>query len=119
MSLTSELMAQSIPSGLASQLGYDTVQTGVSAAGSTQATATQLTSDAAIVSTVSASQGVILPNRPGEFAVTNTSATNLNVYPPVGSTFAASTVNLPRVLAQNQTMRGNTAGTTIFAVTSS
>lgn len=117
MSLTSELMAQSIPSGLAAQLGYDTVQTGVSAAGSTQATATQLTSDAAIVSTVSASQGVILPNRPGEFAVTNTSATQLAVYPPVGSTFAGSSLNASRPLTVGQTLRGNTAGTTIFAVT--
>jgi hypothetical protein len=117
MSLTSELMAQGIASGLAAQLGYDAVQTGVSAAGNSQATATQLTSDAAIVSTVSASQGVILPNRPGEFAVTNTSATNLNVFPPVGSTFAGSSLNAARVLTQNQTIRGNTAGTTIFAVT--
>jgi len=119
MSLTSELMAQGFPPGLALQMGYDPVQTGVSAAGSTQATATQLTADAATVSTVSGGQGVILPNRPGEFAVTNLASTNLLVYPPVGSTFAGSTLNSGRTLTQNQTMRGNTAGLTIFAVTSS
>lgn len=117
MSLTSELMGNSMPSALALQLGFDTPQTGVSAAGNSQATATALTADAAIVSTVSASQGVIVPNRPGIFAVTNTSATALTVYPPVGSTFAGSSLNAGRSLTQGQTLIGVTAGTTIFAVT--
>lgn len=115
MSLTSELMAQGIAAGLALQLGWDTPQTGVSAAGSTQLTATQLVSDCAIVSTVSASQGVILPNRPGDYAVTNTSATPLTVYPPVGSTFAGFSLNQGRTLTTAQTLRGSSAGLTIFA----
>lgn len=115
MSLTAELMAQGMPSGLAAQLAWDTPQTGVSAAGSSQATATQLTADCAIVSTVSASQGVILPNRPGDYAVTNTSATSLTVYPPVGSTFAGSSLNAGRAVTQGQTLRGSSAGLTIFA----
>src|SRR5882757_1145971 len=109
MSLTSELMAQGVAGGLALQLGWDTPQTGVSAAGSTQATATQLTSDAAIVSTVSASQGVILPNRPGEFVVTNTSATALTVYPPIGSNFADRAVNVGRSLTDRKSTRLNSS----------
>lgn len=118
MSLTQELMGQGLPSGLALQLGFDTPQTGVSAAGNSQATATALVADCAIVSTVSASQGVIVPNRPGFWAVTNTSSTSLTVYPPVGSNFAGAAANASRPLAQNQTMIGFTAGTTIFALTS-
>lgn len=117
MALSNELMAAGMAAGLANPLGLDTPQTGVSAAGSSQATATALTADAAIVSTVSSSQGVIVPNRPGFFAVTNTSATSLTVYPPVGSTFAGSSLNAGRTLTQNQTLIGFTAGTTIFAVT--
>ena len=117
MPLSSELMAQGMPPGLANPLGFDTPQTGVSAAGNSQATATQLTADAAIVSTVSASQGVILPNRSGEFVVTNTSATTLAVYPPVGSTFAGSSLNAARNLTTGQTLWAVTAGLTIFATT--
>lgn len=117
MSLTSELMAAGMPAGQAGPLGFDTPQTGVSAAGSSQATATQLTADAALVSTVSASQGVILPNRTGEFVVTNLASTPLTVYPPVGSTFAGSALNAGRTLNQNQTLWAVTAGLTIFATT--
>lgn len=117
MSLTQELMGAGLPPALALQLGFDTPQTGVSAAGSTQATATALTADCATVSTVSASQGVIIPNRPGAYAVTNLSATALTVYPPVGSTFAGSALNAGRSLTQNQTLLAFSAGLTIFAVT--
>lgn len=115
MSLSSELMAQGMAAGLANPLGFDTPQTGVSAAGNSQATATQLVADAAIVSTVSASQGVILPNRTGEFVVTNTNATALTVYPPVGSTFAGFNLNQGRTVNQAQTLWAVTAGTTIFS----
>ncbi len=116
MSLSSELMAAGMPAGQANPLGFDTPQTGVSAAGSSQTTATQLVADAAIVSTVSAGQGVILPNRTGEFVVTNSSGTNLTVYPPVGSTFAGSALNAGRTVnANGQTLWAVTAGLTIFA----
>ncbi len=57
--------------------------TGISAAGATQATATLLTKDINVVSTVSASQGVLLPAEQAgyEIIVINSSATQLNVYP--------------------------------------
>lgn len=115
MSLTQELMAAGMPAAQANPLGFDTPQTGVSAAGNSQATATQLVADAAIVSTVSASQGVILPNRSGEFVVTNSNVTALTVYPPVGSSFAGLSANAPKTVNQNQTLWAVTAGLTIFA----
>lgn len=116
MSLSSELMANGMSAALANPLGFDNPQTGVSAAGNSQATATALVSDAAVVSTVSASQGVILPNRPGFFAVSNTNATSLTVYPPVGSNFNGGTTNAGLAVAQNKTLFAYSAGTTIFAV---
>ena len=63
------------------------VQTSISAAGATQGTATALTKDISIVSTVSAGQGVVLPTAIAGMVliVNNTSATSLNVYPAVGA----------------------------------
>ncbi len=116
MSLTSELIGVGMPSNLALQLGLDAPALTVSAAGTTQATATQLISDASLVTVVGASSGVIVPNRPGIFCVTNNTATTLAVYPPVGGTFAGSALNAGRNLTQGQTMMGQTAGLTIFAV---
>ena len=118
MSLSNELMAQSMPAGLALQVGLDVAQTGVSAAGNSQATATQLVADCAVVSTVSASQGVIIQNRPGFGAVANTSGTTLTVYPPVGSNFNGGTTNAGLSVASNKAMVWFTAGLTIFAVVS-
>jgi len=62
------------------------VQTGVSAAGSTQGTATALTKDINVVSTVSAGQGVVLPTAVAGMmiSVTNTSANSVLVYPATG-----------------------------------
>lgn len=116
MSLTAELMAVGMASNLAAQLGFDAPQTGVSAAGNSQATATQLTADAAIVSTVSASQGVILQGLPGFKAVANTSGTTLTVYPPVGSNFNGGTTNAGLSVAANKALLAYSAGLTIFAV---
>lgn len=116
MSLTSELMSVGIQAQAALQLGLDPPQTGVSAAGNSQATATALTADCAVVSTVSASQGVIIPNRPGFGAVANTSGTNLAVYPPVGSNFNGGTTNAALTLLAGKTLIYFSAGLTNFAV---
>ena len=117
MSLSNELMAEGIAANLALQLGLDTPALTVSAAGTTQATATQLAGDAALVTVVGANSGVIVPNRPGFFCVTNNTSTSLSVYPPVGSTFAGGALNAARAVTQGQTIVGFTAGLTIFAVT--
>jgi hypothetical protein len=63
------------------------VSTGIVAAGSGLGTATPLTRDINVVSTVSATQGVSLPTElaGSETIVINASATDLNVYPSVGT----------------------------------
>lgn len=62
------------------------VQTGISAAGASQGTATALTKDINVVSTVSTGQGVILPTAVAGMmiSITNTSANSLVVYPASG-----------------------------------
>ena len=56
--------------------------TGISAAGTTQATATAITKDFNVVSTVLSGNGVILPVIAGmRMAIINTSANSLLVYP--------------------------------------
>jgi len=71
------------------------VATGISAAGSTQGTATAITKDINVVSTVSASQGVVLPTAIAGMViiVNNTSATSLNVYPASGATINSLATN--------------------------
>jgi len=65
--------------------GYtiSSVATGISAAGSTQGTATVLAKDINVVATVSAGQGVVLPTAVAGMRITvlNTSGTALSVYP--------------------------------------
>jgi hypothetical protein len=72
------------------------VSTGITAAGSTQATATTLTRPINVVSTVSASTGVILPVVPAgaRVIVMNTSGTALNVYPPSGAAVNSAATNV-------------------------
>jgi hypothetical protein len=71
------------------------VTTGITAAGSTQGTATTLTRPINVVSTVSASTGVILPTVPAgaRILVMNTSGTALNVYPPSGAAINSAATN--------------------------
>ncbi len=71
------------------------VATGISAAGSTQGTATAITKDINIVSTVSTGQGIVLPTAIAGMViiVNNTSATDLNVYPASGATINSLATN--------------------------
>ena len=71
--------------------------TGISSAGSTQATATTLPSNWNYVETVSAdTTGVVLKAMtPGEkFGVTNATATSCVLYPPSGAAFNGGTANV-------------------------
>lgn len=72
-----------------------TVATGISAAGSTQATATVLTSDVSFISTATASTGVLLPvGEPSKtMTVFNGGANTMSIYPPVGGTINGGSVN--------------------------
>jgi hypothetical protein len=71
------------------------VATGISAAGSTQGTATALAKDINVVSTVSAGQGVVLPTAVAgmRISVFNTSATALSVYPATGGAINSLAAN--------------------------
>ena len=71
------------------------VGTGISANGISQATATALTKEFNIVSTVSAGQGVVLPTAVAGMAITitNSSATNLAVYPASGAAINSLSAN--------------------------
>lgn len=73
-----------------------TVATGLSAAGSTQATAAPIVEDFSVFSTVAAGQGAILPaqsDRLDSYEVANLGANALLVYPPVGGTINALAAN--------------------------
>ena len=77
------------------------VSTGISAAGSTQGTATALTRPINVVSTVSAGQGVVMPTTTAgmRIIVMNTSATALNVYPATGGAINSGATNAAYSLA--------------------
>jgi hypothetical protein len=76
---------------------------GVTATGTTQATAAPLSASSSVVGTVTAGSGVLLPvpTIPGtRHDVINTAATALNVYPPIGWSVFGDAPNAPRVLPQ-------------------
>lgn len=80
--------------------------TGISAAGTTQATATALTTDINTISTCAAGAGVILPV--GELSksvtVVNNGANNLAVYPPVGGALGLLATNIASFVSPGQSM---------------
>ncbi len=65
----------------------------ISAAGSTQGTATAITSDNVNVTTVGAGQGVILPAGCYRVTVRNSGANTLKVYPPSGAALGPNGTN--------------------------
>lgn len=84
MSSTPELLSLGLPWQLAAQLGAD-AQTAVSAAGTTQATATAATGQFIEVGTAASNAGVMLPDGASVYVVYNGGANTMKVYPPVGS----------------------------------
>jgi hypothetical protein len=115
MPLASRLVSAGIPSTAATAI-LGTVATGLTAAGTTQATALQLGSDINVCSTVAASTGVILQamNPGDEVIVRNGGANALLVYPPVGGTINALSANAGYSVATatpNATIRCLTATT--------
>lgn len=86
MGIASEMMRGGLSAGAAKAINGQ-VATGISAAGSTLATATALVAGHNIVSTVSTDQGVALPNTEvgDEILVYNGTTTPLTVYPPTSS----------------------------------
>jgi hypothetical protein len=83
--------------------------TGLSAAGTTQGTATAIPSgqDWSVFDTVAAGQGAILPaagvSAGEEYVVSNHGANALLIYPPVGGTIGGGAVNAAYSLAAGKT----------------
>lgn len=86
MPLAKNVMGAGISAGQARALNGNTVNSAVSAAGTTQGTATAITADVNNVTTATTGQGVILYN--GEIGddqvVYNGTTTDIRVYPPTG-----------------------------------
>ena len=78
----------------------------VTAAGTTQGTATALTSQYNVVTTGTANQGVILPANPTSgtlpIYVVNNTTVLIDVYPPSGSKFNGMTSNAPLIIPRGQ-----------------
>lgn len=86
MAAAREMMQGGLSAGQARAInGFQNLT--VSAAGSTLATATALVASHNVVTTVSASQGVVLPNTEigDEYFIYNATTTPLTIYPPTSS----------------------------------
>ncbi len=90
--------------------------TGISAAGSTQGTATAITTDINIVSTVGASQGVVLPTATAGrvLKVTNLGANALSIYPASGASIDALSANAATTLAVGMSIEIMATSTTVW-----
>jgi hypothetical protein len=78
----------------ASSYHIRSVATGISANGSTQGTATAITKEINIISTVASGAGIILPAIAGAVVtITNTSANSLLVYPATGASINSLSAN--------------------------
>lgn len=102
MALGYKAFAQGLSGPLA--LSQQDCATSVSAAGTTQGTATELTAADSEVTTVASGAGVVLSSQiaPGdEQTVFNAGANALKIYPPSGMKINALTANVPMTLATN------------------
>jgi hypothetical protein len=88
--------------------------TGITAAGSSQGTATVLSKEFNVVSTVSSGQGVILPTAVAGMAIiiTNTSANSLLVYPHSGGDINGAAANAAYSQGPGSTLQYITPNTT-------
>lgn len=89
-------ISSTLPDGITLSAVLNTVSATVSAAGSTQGTATSLTSDFNVVTTVSANTGVKLPNPSAgrTVIVVNKGANALRVYPDTSDIIDALSANV-------------------------
>jgi len=81
---------------------------GLTATGSTQGTALNLSADVNVVTTTAASTGVLLPSNPSpgdEIVVANLGANALNVYPNTGGAIQALAANTAFSLAAGKTAK--------------
>lgn len=107
--VVAEIMAQSLKNMLGAGMGVNTAVLingtavdGLTATGSNQAGAFQLTSDINVVTTVPAGTGVRLAPIPlpgDETVVVNLGTNALNVYPGIGGTIQVGSLNAPYILS--------------------
>lgn len=103
MALSYKVMGAQVPA-LFVEAGFKDVGASLSAAGTTQGTATTLTNNVNEITTVAANSGVILDPQisAGDVqTVYNGGANGLRVYPPTGAKINALATNAAMILAVN------------------
>lgn len=106
MALAARMMGGGLSAGQAKAINGD-VNSAVSAAGTTQGTATALKSGVNVVTTAAASSGVILPNGEisDEVEVLNLGANAVTIYPPTSGQINALSANTGFLLATNTAVK--------------
>ncbi len=110
MALKSELMAVGMPASQANRLGYEPVAN-VTAAGTTQATATLLTVNNANVTTPTVGAGVQV-GAEQKYFIYNVGTNVLSVYPVTGGAFSGLGTNVALTIAAGATLLLEGAGLT-------
>jgi hypothetical protein len=104
MTTQAKLMGMGASAGFAGQVAGD-ITTAITAAGSTQGTATAIYSDVNVVSTAAASTGVLLPSNRSAgdtVEVVNLGANSLSVYPPTGGNINNGAANAAFAVASTK-----------------
>ena len=106
MALANRMMGGGISAGMAMAINGD-VSSAISAAGTTQGTATALTAGINVVTTAAASSGVILSDSEigDEYEILNLGANAVTVYPPSGGRVNAIATNGGFTLATNTAVK--------------
>jgi hypothetical protein len=122
MTLPNDLAGLGMPVAQANRLGMTRVATGVSAAGSDQATATAITNNITVVGTTAASTGVVLPAISAlgvtagfdndDVVIYNAGAQTLAVYPGTGNSINSGTANAKFDVATTKSVRLTVASAT-------
>lgn len=96
-------LSNTLPSGIIAPNLMAQTTVGISAAGTTQGTATAISGDLCTVTTVAANSGVVLPSRQAGSILTviNKGANPLNVYPAASAYIDALAQNAPVVVPVN------------------
>lgn len=102
MALALDIMKGGVPAGMAKAV-QGQVNGSVTAAGTTQGTATELTASNNVVATATADQGVRLPSVEiaDEIDICNISGVAVRVYPPTSNQINGLPANTHMVLANN------------------
>ncbi len=101
MALAMNVMRGGVSAGAAQAINGNTVNSAITAAGTTQGTATAIVADVNIVTTATSAQGVILYNGVlgDSQEIFNNTNTDIRVYPPLGGKVNQLTTNAGFVLA--------------------